>query len=235
MDKSFYFALPLNEEAHRAMYGLENYLLDDHHPNAETVDLDCAIIVFPTDKQLQYRKEIQKEDFDESVQSNTEYYDMIREKLETVGIKSISTRAEYLRLIGSTKTWNLTLRKDYLPPWNLVFFTRDQGPKIVSPAEFGTEMITKYFYAGQKISKFDDFKEFIPGTKVLLKNEYGVVLEKKVDSVVGFIRWDTEKENDVEDWRGLFGTFLQSGGQVVDQHHKFKFIDDKGHLKKASC
>jgi hypothetical protein len=96
-------------------------------------------------------------------------------------------------------------------------------------------MVTEYFYPRQKISIVDHSKEFIPGTKVSLKNEYGVVLEKKVDGdVVGFIRWDTEKENDVEDWRGLFGTFLQSGGQVVDQLHEFKFIDDKGQLKKAN-
>jgi len=78
-------------------------------------------------------------------------------------------------------------------------------------------------------------QEFIPWTKVSLKGEFGVVLNKTVDNnLVGLIRWDTEKENDVEDWRGLFGSFLQSGGQVVDQDHKFKCIDEKGQLKKAS-
>ncbi|MBS1507807.1 MAG: hypothetical protein JSS79_14285 [Bacteroidetes bacterium] len=152
MDKSFYFALPLNEDAHRAKYGLESYLLDDFKPNSEIVDFDCAIIVFPTDKQLQHHKEIQQEYFDESVQCNRDYYDMIREKIETVGVKTISTRGEYLRLIGEKKTWNLTLRKDYLPPWNLVFFTRNQRPKIISPAEFGTELVASYFNAGQQAS-----------------------------------------------------------------------------------
>ena len=76
-------------------------------------------------------------------------------------------------------------------------------------------------------------KEFIPGTKVSMANEFGVVLEKTADNdLVGLIRWDTGKENDVEDWRGLFGSFIQSGGKVVDQNYKFKFIDDKGQLKK---
>jgi hypothetical protein len=76
-------------------------------------------------------------------------------------------------------------------------------------------------------------KEFIPGTKVSMTNEFGVVLEKTADNdLVGLIRWDTGKENDVEDWRGLFGSFIQSGGKVVDQNYKFKFIDDKGQLKK---
>lgn len=78
-------------------------------------------------------------------------------------------------------------------------------------------------------------QEFIPWTKVSLKGEFGVVLDKTVDNnLVGLIKWDSEKENDIEDWRGLFGSFLQAGGQVVDQDHKFKFIDDKGRSKKAS-
>lgn len=153
MDKSFYFALPLNEEAHRTMYGLENYLLHDTGANSETVDFDCAVIVFPTDKQLQYHKDIQKEDFDESVQSNKEYYDMVKEVIEGLGVRTTLTRGEYLSMIGTTMTWNLFLRKDYLPPWNLIFFTRDSGPKIVPPAEFGTELITTYFGVGQKASR----------------------------------------------------------------------------------
>jgi hypothetical protein len=43
-----------------------------------------------------------------------------------------------------------------------------------------------------------------------------------------------EQENDIEDWRGLFGNFLQAGGQVINQDHEFKFIDNNGQLKKAS-
>jgi hypothetical protein len=148
MDKSFYFVLPLNEDAHRAMYGLENYLSHDADPNSETVNFDCAVIVFPTGKQIQYYKDMLKEDFYESVKSNNEYYDMVKEVIESAGVKTTSTRGEYLRMIGTNMTWNLILRKDYLPPWNLIFFTRDHGPKIVPPSEFGTELITTYFGVG---------------------------------------------------------------------------------------
>ena len=85
----------------------------------------------------------------------------------------------------------------------------------------------------KKFSRVDHWEEFIPGTKVSLKNEFGVVLDKTEDSdLVGLIRWDSEKENDIEDWRGLFGSFLQSGGQVIDEGYEFKFIDDKGQLKR---
>ena len=98
---------------------------------------------------------------------------------------------------------------------------------------------TKGSELGKRIFKRADRwkrnQEFIPWTKVTLKNEFGVVLDKEVeDDLIGLIRWDTEKENDVEDWRGLFGTFLQAGGKVVGQDHDFKFIDEKGALKRAS-
>ena len=73
------------------------------------------------------------------------------------------------------------------------------------------------------------------GTKVSLQNEFGVVVEKATDNdVYGLIRWDTNNENDIEDWRGLFGSFLQAGGQVINQDHKFNFINNDGTMKKAS-
>jgi hypothetical protein len=65
-----------------------------------------------------------------------------------------------------------------------------------------------------------------------LNGQFGVVLDRTVDSdLVGLIRWDSEKKDDEEDWRGLFGTFLQTGGQIVEQDYEFKFINDKGQLK----
>jgi len=75
---------------------------------------------------------------------------------------------------------------------------------------------------------------FLFGTKVSIANEFGVVLDKSEDwNEYGLIRWDTEKENDIEDWRGLFGSFLQAGGQVINQDHKFKFINNDGTTKNS--
>lgn len=76
---------------------------------------------------------------------------------------------------------------------------------------------------------------FLLGTKVSLEKECGVVLEKSEDWIeYGLIRWDTDKENDIEDWRGLFGSFLDAGGQVINHDHEFKFIINDGTTKKAS-
>ncbi|MBX3241372.1 MAG: hypothetical protein KIT80_17815 [Chitinophagaceae bacterium] len=78
-------------------------------------------------------------------------------------------------------------------------------------------------------------QDFVRGTKVSLQKEFGVVLDLTEDSnLYGLIRWDTNKENDIEDWRGLFGSFLQAGGQVINQDHEFKFINDDGIMKKSS-
>lgn len=76
---------------------------------------------------------------------------------------------------------------------------------------------------------------FLLGTKVSLEKKCGVVLDKSEDwNEYGLIRWDTDKENDIEDWRGLFGSFLDVGGQVINQDHEFKFINNDGTAKKAS-
>jgi hypothetical protein len=75
-------------------------------------------------------------------------------------------------------------------------------------------------------------QDFVEGTKVSLKNEFGVVLDKFADNnMYGQIRWDTSKENDIEDWRGLFGSFLKVGGKIIDQEHQFTFINDDGSMK----
>lgn len=60
------------------------------------------------------------------------------------------------------------------------------------------------------MDKKASLNDFIPGMKISLRGECGLVLPKASDSeLIGLIRWDTEKDNDIEDWRGLYGTFLQ--------------------------
>lgn len=77
---------------------------------------------------------------------------------------------------------------------------------------------------------------FYFGMKVSLDGEIGVVIQGEGksdwDKEAGIIRWDTNKEVDSEDWRGLYGSFIDSGGKEIDTQTKFKFIDDSGLLKK---
>ncbi len=73
---------------------------------------------------------------------------------------------------------------------------------------------------------------FYFGMKVSMGDEIGIVIEvdgKSVwDKEPGIIRWDTNEINELEDWRGLFGSFKASGGKEIDSKAKFKFISKIG-------
>ena len=81
--------------------------------------------------------------------------------------------------------------------------------------------------------------DFYPFMKVSLNNEYGVVTDQFVetppnyggDKQYGLIRWDSKKESDFEDWRGLFGVFVSQGGHEIAKDHQFKYINDDGSFK----
>ncbi|MBP7319161.1 MAG: hypothetical protein BGO40_03540 [Chryseobacterium sp. 39-10] len=64
--------------------------------------------------------------------------------------------------------------------------------------------------------------DFYPGMKVKLNDEYGIVTNEKNYDSYGIILWDTEKMNDLENWCGLFGSFRDSGGIIVDNKYEFK-------------
>lgn len=77
---------------------------------------------------------------------------------------------------------------------------------------------------------------FYIGMKVTLNNEYGVVIERAGDAdwdkEPGIIRWDSNKQINDEDWRGLYGSFVDSSGKEIDSTHEFQFINEKGELIK---
>jgi hypothetical protein len=73
-------------------------------------------------------------------------------------------------------------------------------------------------------------QDFLPGTIVSLNGEYGVVLKDATDGLYGLLRWDTDKAQDSEDWRGLWGTFVAMGGRVLEEY-EFRFIGPDGGLK----
>jgi hypothetical protein len=80
------------------------------------------------------------------------------------------------------------------------------------------------------LSKYEDFQV---GTKVFLENEYGIIVNLKIHEFSTIICWDTPDEKDFEDWSGMWGSFMQMGGKVVDPSHQFKYINDNGTLKDS--
>ena len=96
----------------------------------------------------------------------------------------------------------------------------------------GKELGTMIFF---RVEKWKRNHDFIPGSKVSLNNEFGVVINNSHnDELYGLICWDTKKESDTEDWRGLFDSFLQAGGKVIKQDYEFKFINSDGSRKKSN-
>ena len=72
------------------------------------------------------------------------------------------------------------------------------------------------------------------GDIVEYDNEFGIVIEiPEIDDSGKYlsgdllVKWDTEKENDIENCLGNLEGFLK----IVDKH-KFKFIKKNEHLKK---
>jgi hypothetical protein len=76
-------------------------------------------------------------------------------------------------------------------------------------------------------------KNFELGMKVSLNGEKRVIVNSNLREInsYGVIRWDTNRESDSEDWRGLFGSFKNSGGMIIENDYGFKFINDDGTLK----
>ena len=74
-------------------------------------------------------------------------------------------------------------------------------------------------------------QEFLHGTKLTLNGENGVVLNDETNGMYGFIRWDTQKENDVENWCGLIQSFFDLGGKILNEDFEFKNINNDGTLK----
>jgi hypothetical protein len=93
----------------------------------------------------------------------------------------------------------------------------------------GRDLGARIFY---RTDRWKRNREFLPETIVSLNDEIGVVLKSNEDNDFwGLIRWDTPEENDIEDWRGMFGSFLQIGGRVIEQDYKLRFINRDGTLK----
>ena len=80
-----------------------------------------------------------------------------------------------------------------------------------------------------------NINEFSYGMKVAQNGEFGVVIKAEPEwpTMYGIIRWDNSRENDTEDWRGLFGTFIKLGGEILDENYSFEFINDDGSLKSS--
>ena len=138
-----YFALTLDE--YKTLYKLETYLATIEDSTAEIVDFDCAILIYPTEQQIEEMKAIQGEYFYSVDEENNLRHKAAIRMIDSIGIKTVTTKAQYLRLKGRDKTWNLDIRKEMLPSWNLIFFRTTKEPKVLPVISLTTDQVSRYF------------------------------------------------------------------------------------------
>lgn len=139
-----YTAATLDE--YKAMYDLQSYLIDVDSPNMEEIDFDCAILIFPTEEQIErMKKDYKEEDFYIVADDNNWYQSKAIDIIDSLGVKRITANERYIKLKGEDKIWILDVRRDNLPSWNLIFFKRTKEPQIISPVDLTPEAARDFF------------------------------------------------------------------------------------------
>lgn len=129
-------------------FKLESYLAKNKidNQNFEVIDFDCAILIYPTVEQIdEMKKEEGEEDFYIGADDSNWYQAKAIDMIDSVGIKKITARRQFLRLKGKQETWDLDIRKKNLPTWNLIFFKADREPKIISTVDLTVDEVKRYF------------------------------------------------------------------------------------------
>ncbi|MGE0587740.1 MAG: hypothetical protein AB7O48_04145 [Cyclobacteriaceae bacterium] len=132
---------------YNAQFELNNYLVlgDSGLNNIDTVDFDCAILIYPTLDQIERMKEEEgEEDFYIGADDSNWYQAQSIEMIDSVGVTKIGAN-RYLHLVGLNKTWNLDVRKEGLPAWNLIFFKTTKEPEVISAIDLTVEQVRDYF------------------------------------------------------------------------------------------
>ena len=141
---SFYFALPLDGQ-HKVMYRLEDYLTQVIDSRVQTFDFNCAVVVTPTNKQIDKLREILGQDFDDNLKINTRHSEAVSCMIESNGIPALAATGQFLRFMGKDRTWDLDIRKDTFPDWKFILFNERSEPLILPSLYMTIEEVEQYF------------------------------------------------------------------------------------------
>ncbi len=130
-------------------YGkLESYLskIKIKDGSFEAVDFDCAILIYPNDRQIDEMKKENGEDNFYTIADDSQYYQGTAIGIiDSIGIKTITASKQFLRLVGNNRTWDIDIRKKNLPAWNIIFFKRTKEPQIISAIDLTVEQTKQFF------------------------------------------------------------------------------------------
>ncbi len=141
---SFYFALP-DYGQYKAMYRLEDYLTQVIDSSVQMIDFNCAVVITPTNKQIDELREILGQDFNENLKINTRHSEAVRCMIESKGIPALAATGQFLRFIGKDRTWDLDIRKDTFPDWKFILFKEKSEPMILLSLYMTIEEVEQYF------------------------------------------------------------------------------------------
>lgn len=128
-------------------FQLESYLIKDklEDKEFEIIDFDCAILIYPTDEQIDEMKKEFGEDFYTIADDNLWYQAQAIGIIDSMHVKQFSTTDRFIRFEGKNNNWDLDIRKKNLPAWNLIFFKKTKEPKIISTIDVNVESVKQYF------------------------------------------------------------------------------------------
>jgi hypothetical protein len=127
---------------------VESYVVPDQTDTSTcyVIDHDCAVIVNPTDKQIDEMIKLNGEDDFATIADDFSYYQsMAMQMIDSVGIKSESFEKQYVKFIGEKKSWTLDVRKQNMPAWNIIFFKKNKDPEIISAIDLTSNHVRDYF------------------------------------------------------------------------------------------
>lgn len=127
---------------------LESYLSKIKFKNNsfEVIDFDCAILIYPTDRQIEEMKKKNGENDFYTIADDCQYYQGTAIGIiDSIGIKTITASKQFLRLKGNDKSWDLDIRKKNLPAWNIILFKRSKEPQIISAIDLTVEQTKQFF------------------------------------------------------------------------------------------
>jgi hypothetical protein len=131
-------------------YVLENYYPDSVYTVADLqmIDSTCAVIIYPTDEQLATLRLLTSEHFMQIADAYSYYQGRAIEMLDSIDIGTVSAQKRFIGFKSSDrklKPWELDVRKEGAPAWNLIFFKTDKQPEIISITELSKTRIMEYF------------------------------------------------------------------------------------------
>jgi hypothetical protein len=130
---------------------LSNYVASDEIKPApseiQAIKSACAVLVYPTDEQIQAMKKEYGDNFDTIAGDNGYYHGLAIEMLDSIDIETVNAEKRFLLFKSKSNSWTLDIRKEGAPAWNLVFFSLQKKPLIVPITDLSHNKIIEYFDA----------------------------------------------------------------------------------------